>query len=147
MSKDLPWEPDAFRAGEHQANIGADQITVVTGDTQQPDDTAHSVAELYARLFRTLGDPTRVRILQILLDAESTECTVGELVATIGAPQSRVSTHLGCLRWCGLVQMRRDGKQVYYRVGDTRVRTLLELGDSVLRDHAAGIASCGVIRS
>lgn len=104
------------------------------------------LVELSARFFRVLGDPTRIRLLQLLLDAPAGECSVGELVATLGAPQSRVSTHLGCLRWCGLVQMRREGKQVFYRVLDPRVRELLRLGGAVLHEHAAGVASCGLVR-
>lgn len=104
-------------------------------------------ADLYARFFRVLGDPTRIRLLRLLLDAPAGECSVGELVVALEAPQSRVSTHLGCLRWCGLVQTRRAGKQVYYRIADARVRELLVLAGAALRDHAAGIASCGVISS
>jgi DNA-binding transcriptional ArsR family regulator len=103
-------------------------------------------ALLHARFFRTLGDPTRIRLLRLLTEAPTGECSVGELVAAVDAPQSRVSTHLGCLRWCGLVQARREGKQVYYRVADPRVRELLTLGSAMLHDHAAGVASCGVIR-
>ena len=102
-------------------------------------------ADLYARFFRALGDPTRVRLLRLLLDAPAGECSVSELVAALGVPQSRVSTHLGCLRWCGLVQTRRASKQVYYRVADPRVRDLLVLSGAVLHDHAAGIASCGLV--
>jgi ArsR family transcriptional regulator len=102
-------------------------------------------ADLAARFFRVLGDPTRLRLLSLLLDAPIGECSVGELVAALDVPQSRVSTHLGCLRWCGLVQARREGKQVYYRVADLRVRDLLALGDAILREHAAGIASCDVL--
>jgi DNA-binding transcriptional ArsR family regulator len=102
-------------------------------------------AELVARFFRVLGDPTRVRLLQLLLAAPTGECTVGALVAALSAPQSRVSTHLGCLRWCGLVHTRRAGKQVYYRVADPRVRELLTVGGTMLRDYAAGVATCGVI--
>ena len=107
---------------------------------------AVSEPELLARFFRVLGDPTRVRLLQLLLEAPTGECTVGELVSALSAPQSRVSTHLGCLRWCGLVQTRREGKQVYYRVADPRVRELLTVGGALLRDYAAGVATCGVIR-
>jgi DNA-binding transcriptional ArsR family regulator len=105
-----------------------------------------SEAELLARFFRVLGDPTRVRLLQLLLEAQAGECTVGELVAALAAPQSRVSTHLGCLRWCGLVHTRREGKQVYYRVADPRIRELLVVGGVLLRDYAAGVATCGVNR-
>jgi ArsR family transcriptional regulator len=105
-----------------------------------------SEPELLARFFRVLGDPTRLRLIRLLLEAPAGECTVGELVAAVSAPQSRVSTHLGCLRWCGMVQTRREGKQVYYRVADQRVRELLTVGGALLRDFAAGVASCGVIR-
>lgn len=120
-----------------------------------PFDAAHapdlvradlSEPELLARFFRVLGDPTRVRLIQLLLAAPTGECTVGELVAALPAPQSRVSTHLGCLRWCGLVHTRREGKQVYYRVADPRVRQVLTVGGALLRDYAAGVASCGVNR-
>jgi|SRR5579883_3407684 len=103
-------------------------------------------AELYARFFQVLSDPTRVRLLYLLLDAQERGRTVSELVEAIGAPQGRISTHLGCLRWCGLVQPSREGKYVFYRIADPRVRQLLALGGAIMRDHAAGVASCGVIR-
>jgi ArsR family transcriptional regulator, cadmium/lead-responsive transcriptional repressor len=103
-------------------------------------------AELYARFFSVLSDPTRIRLLHLLLDAPDSGRTVSELVAAVGAPQSRISTHLGCLRWCGLVVATREGKQVYYQLADSRVRDLLTLGGLMLRDHAASVASCGVIQ-
>ncbi len=103
-------------------------------------------AELYARFFQVLSDPTRVRLLHLLLEAPEAGCTVGELVAALGAPQGRISTHLGCLRWCGLVQPHREGKYVYYRIVDPRVRELFAIGGAMMREHAAAIASCGVIR-
>jgi DNA-binding transcriptional ArsR family regulator len=109
------------------------------------DASRAEAADLAARFFRVLGDPTRLRLLSLLLDAPTGEYSVGELVMALDAPQSRISTHLGCLRWCGLVQARRDGKQVYYRVADPRIRELLALGDAILREHAAGIASCDVL--
>ncbi|MGB8347587.1 MAG: metalloregulator ArsR/SmtB family transcription factor [Ktedonobacteraceae bacterium] len=105
-----------------------------------------SQAELYARFFKVLGDSTRVRLLHLLLDAPEAGRTVSELVAAVGAPQGRISTHLGCLRWCGLVQPYREGKHVYYRIADPRIHEILALGGAVIRDHAAGIASCGMIR-
>ncbi len=102
-----------------------------------------SEADLLARFFRALGDPTRLRLLSLLLEREQ---TVSELVEAVGAPQGRVSTHLGCLRWCGLVTARREGRQMIYAVTDPRVRDLMRTAGSVMRDYAAGIASCGVIR-
>lgn len=124
-------------------NVANDIALTAVGDAERQSDI--SGAELYARFFRALGDPTRVRLLRLLLDAPDGERSVSELVAAIGAPQSRISTHLGCLRWCGLVQTRREGKQVYYRVADSRVRELLAVAGLVLRDHAAGIATCSVV--
>ena len=103
-------------------------------------------AELYASFFSVLSDPTRIRLLHLLIEAPEVGRTVSELVTAVGAPQSRVSTHLGCLRWCGLVVATREGKQVYYRIADPRVRELLTLGGLMLRDHAAGVASCGIIQ-
>src|SRR5262245_59225155 len=90
------------------------------GDASRRDAASSQAdaADLAARFFRVLGDPTRLRLLTLLLDAPTGEHSVGELVTALDVPQSRVSTHLGCLRWCDLVQARRDGKQVYYRVAD-----------------------------
>src|SRR5262249_60196580 len=100
------------------------------------------LADLSARFFRVLGDATRIRLLHLLLEAPSGECSVGELVVAMDAPQGRISTHLGCLRWCGLVQARRDGKQVFYRVADPRGRELLALGGAGARHSTAGAAGC-----
>lgn len=97
---------------------------------------------LLARFFHGLSDPTRVRITLLLLDEE---LSVGELVARLGAPQGRISSHLMCLRWCGFVTSRREGKRVYYRVSDRRVAALLGLGGRLLADNAAAVASCAVL--
>jgi ArsR family transcriptional regulator, cadmium/lead-responsive transcriptional repressor len=102
-----------------------------------------SEAELLARFFRALGDPTRLRLLTLLVQGER---SVTELVEAVGARQGRISTHLGCLRWCGMVTARREGRQMIYAITDPRVRALLGTADDMLRDYAAGVASCGVIR-
>ena len=92
-----------------------------------------------AKFFHGLSDLTRLRIVELLLEGEK---NVSELVALLGQPQSRVSTHLACLRWCGYVGSRREGKFVYYRVADPRVRQLVALARGVIADHAAAILSC-----
>ena len=96
-------------------------------------------ADLVAKYFRALGDPTRVRILQLLHDRER---SVGELVVALGAAQPRVSNHLACLRWCGFVETRREHRSVYYRVADERVGALLALGDALLADNVAHVSAC-----
>ncbi|MCS7173729.1 MAG: metalloregulator ArsR/SmtB family transcription factor [Armatimonadetes bacterium] len=97
---------------------------------------------LTAKFFRALGDPTRLRILQLVVDQER---NVSELVRLVGSPQGRVSSHLSCLRWCGYVTARREGRRVYYRVTDPRVRELLLLAASLVRDHTDRIRSCTLI--
>lgn len=96
-------------------------------------------ADLVAKYFRALGDPTRVRILALLCERER---SVGELVAALGVAQPRVSNHLACLRWCGFVEGRREHRTVTYRVADGRVGALLELGDALLADNADHVAAC-----
>src|ERR671937_842312 len=96
--------------------------------------------ELVAKYFRALGDPTRVRILELLGDGA--ERSVGELVGRLGQSQPKVSNHLACLRWCGFVQTRREHPAVYYRIADARVAQLLALGRALLEDNAEHVAAC-----
>ena len=106
-------------------------------------DARATQVELDARFFRGLGDPTRVRILEHLLEGEK---SVGEIVECLDAPQSSVSMHLGCLRWCGYVSARKEGRHVYYQVTDARVREILRLARAIIVDNAQAILSCQVIR-
>ena len=68
--------------------------------------------DLLQKIFRTLGDPTRARILALL---EREELAVHELMEALGMAQSRVSRHLGILRDAGLLRDRRDGTFALYR--------------------------------
>ncbi len=95
--------------------------------------------ELTARFFQVLADPTRVRIVELLLEGER---NVSELVDALDVQQGRVSSHLACLKWCGFIVTRREGKFIYYRVIDDRVRELVELAHRLLADNAGEIANC-----
>jgi len=64
------------------------------------------------KVFKTLADPTRVRILRLL---EVEELVVQEMMEVLGMAQSRVSRHLAILREAGLLEDRRDGTYVFYR--------------------------------
>lgn len=70
-------------------------------------------AEELQKVFKTLADPTRLRILRLL---EQEELIVGELMDILGMAQSRVSRHLAILREAGLLTDRRDGTFVAYRL-------------------------------
>jgi DNA-binding transcriptional ArsR family regulator len=96
--------------------------------------------DLVAKYFRGLGDPTRLRILELL--QEHGELPVGELVQRLGQSQPKVSNHLACLRWCGFVETRREHPSVYYRIADARVAQLLALGRALLEDNAGHVAAC-----
>lgn len=104
--------------------------------------SARQRAALLARFFRGLDEPLRVLLLELLLDGEK---SVTELVEATGSSQGRVSTHLGCLRWCGYVTARRDGRRVYYRLADDRVRALLRIAQELMADHAQQLLACGVV--
>ena len=97
-------------------------------------------ADLVAKYFRGLGEPTRLRILELLRDEG--ELSVGALVQRLGVPQPKVSNHLACLRWCGFIEARRDHRTVYNRIADKRVIKLLDLGHALLADNAEHVAAC-----
>ena len=77
-------------------------------------DTTRARA-IAALRFRALGDETRLRLLEILVDGE---LTVGDLVDQTGLGQSLVSHHLRTLRDAGLVVTRRDGRWIFYDIAD-----------------------------
>ena len=97
-------------------------------------------SDLVAKYFRGLGDPIRVRILELL--RREGELSVGELVQRLALPQPQVSNHLACLRWCGFVEARREGRTIYNRIADERVKAMLELAESLLADNAEHVAAC-----
>src|SRR6266508_3553124 len=96
--------------------------------------------DLVAKYFRGLGDASRLMILE-LLEREG-ELTVSALVERLGLAQPKVSNHLACLRWCGFVEARREGRTVYNRIADPRVARMLELAQSLLADNAEHVAAC-----
>ena len=96
--------------------------------------------DLVAKYFRGLGDPIRLRILELL--RSEGELTVGELVARLDMPQPKVSNHLACLRWCGFVEARREQRTVLNRVADQRVIAMLDLARALLADNEEHVAAC-----
>ena len=87
-----------------------------------------------ANLFRVLGHPARVRILELLREGER---SVGALQAELGLDSGGTSQHLTALRRIGLVESRREGTSVYYRVDDERVFDLLAAGRDVITRRLA----------
>jgi len=98
-----------------------------------------SSIDLQAKLFRGFADPSRLSILEALLGQER---TVSDLVETTELTQPNVSNHLSCLRDCGLVTVRQQGRFSYYSLSDDRVAKLLLLADELLADVAKGVYEC-----
>lgn len=82
-----------------------------------------------AEFFRVLGHPARVRILELLREGEM---SVGELQAGLQLDSSGTSQHLGVLRRQGVLESRREGTSVFYRVRDPRMFELLEVARGIL---------------
>jgi DNA-binding transcriptional ArsR family regulator len=90
---------------------------------------SHPIYKLKAEFFRTLGHPARVRILELLREGER---TVGDLQAALELDSSGTSQHLSALRRQGLVDGRREGTSVHYRIKDPRTLQLLEVARQIL---------------
>jgi ArsR family transcriptional regulator, cadmium/lead-responsive transcriptional repressor len=101
---------------------------------------APAESDLVAKYFRGLGDPTRLRILELLRDEG--ELSVGGLSERLAIPQPKVSNHLACLRWCGFVAAQRRQRHVLNRIADPRVLELLALAHGLLADNADHVAAC-----
>lgn len=95
--------------------------------------------DLQAKLFRGFGDPSRLSILVALRQGP---LTVTQILQQTGLSQSNASNHLACLRDCGLVTARQEGRYVTYHLSDDRVGELLELAESLLSDVARGVYEC-----
>ena len=88
-----------------------------------------AVYQIKAELFRVLGHPARVRILELLRDGER---TVGDLQKELQMDSSGTSQHLGVMRKHGILESRREGTSVYYTVRDPRIFQLLEVSRQIL---------------
>ena len=78
--------------------------------------------------FKALGDTTRLRILGLLLTGEVCVCHIHE---SLKIPQPKASRHLAYLRKAGLVEARREGLWMHYRIADLSDPVLQALGETV----------------
>src|SRR5215203_323870 len=97
-----------------------------------PADTVTVLAET----FRALGDPTRVRILDVLSHGELCVC---DLAAVLSLSQSAVSHQLRLLRGLRLVRARRAGRIVFYSLDDQHIMSLFRQTLQHVEESAAGV--------
>ena len=106
-------------------------------NTHDPDcqaDLGPAVA-----LFRSLGDATRLTLLHELARGER---RVVDLTRSVGLAQSTVSTHLACLKDCGLVVSRPVGRQSVFSLARPELLDLLVAGEDLLAATGARVALC-----
>ena len=92
-------------------------------------------------LFRSLGDPARLAILHRLAHGEA---RVVDLTAQLGLAQSTVSKHLACLRDCGLITFRAEGRQSFYALARPELLDLLRSAEGLLAATGSAVALCPV---
>lgn len=89
-----------------------------------------NLADQVAQLFKVFGDPTRIKILQLLSIGEMCVC---DITHVLEMTQSAISHQLKYLKQSGLVRNRKEGKVVYYMLDDDHVEMILKQGvDHVL---------------
>ncbi len=97
-------------------------------------DLPRAALELVAARFRALGEPLRLRILQVLAQGES---GVSALVRSVGSTQPNVSKHLRILQEVGLVERRPQGSGVNYSIADVSVLELCDIVCAGVRERLA----------
>jgi len=95
--------------------------------------------DVKAKFIRGFADKTR---LQILESINGYEKTVSEIVDDLQGNQSNISQHLACLKGCGIIESRQEGKYVYYSLRNEQIAGLLSLMDIVFRQVEEEVAAC-----
>ena len=90
------------------------------------------IFELHADICKTLANPLRLRILNEL---QHGECTVSNLSNNLEVRQANVSQHLSVLRNRGVVSIRKDGPNVYYRISNPKIIKACNLMREVLVEY------------
>ena len=99
---------------------------------REPTALDEHIAAHVAELFRAFSDTSRVRILSALLNGEK---NVSALSEAVGITESAVSHHMRGLRQMHLVNSRKNGKEVYYRVDDEHIIHLFQQGVKHIQDR------------
>jgi len=76
------------------------------------------------KIFKALGDETRLKIIESLLDGEKCVC---DIIPSTQRTQSTVSIQLAKLESYGVVEARREGRKIYYRIVDRRIKKILNM--------------------
>ena len=91
-------------------------------------DVAEDIQVDVARVLKVMGDPNRIKIIELLRDGEHCQC---DIIPFIGQSQPTVSRHLNMLEENGILMSRKDGVKVIYRIADPSVLRIVELAASL----------------
>jgi ArsR family transcriptional regulator, virulence genes transcriptional regulator len=111
-----------------------DDTASVPAERSDEKELAKELYRLQAEICRTLADPVRLEILDML---KSGEHTVGELVEKTGLKQANVSQHLAVLRQTGLVSTRRQATAIYYSLAYPAIIQACDLTKQILMEQLA----------
>lgn len=108
---------------------------------KQNNDAYFTRLRMKAKFYKGLADSTRLGILEVLRKGEK---TVSQIVELTEKSQSNVSNHLNCLRECGVVAHRQEGKNVYCSIADKKLLKLLADTDKIVAGAIDKLYSCMV---
>ncbi|GAA3347638.1 metalloregulator ArsR/SmtB family transcription factor [Lysinibacillus sp. FSL M8-0216] len=95
--------------------------------------------DIKIKLIHGFSNKVRLQILDCIKEKEK---TVSQIVEELKGNQSNISQHLACLKGCGIIVGRNEGKYCYYSLRNERIRELLEMFDTVLEDVYSDVACC-----
>ncbi|MCM3388310.1 ArsR/SmtB family transcription factor [Ureibacillus chungkukjangi] len=95
--------------------------------------------DMKMKLIHGFSNKTRIQILECIKEEEK---TVNQIVEEIKGSQSNISQHLACLKGCGIIVGRNEGRYMYYSLRNQHIRDLLSMFDVVLEDVENDVACC-----
>ena len=93
------------------------------------------IFELHAEVCKTLANPWRLKLIELLRDGER---PLKELVEETNIPLANVSQHLNIMKAAGVVEVRREASRSFYRLANPKILKAFDLMREVLRDRLAG---------
>lgn len=111
----------------------------IGGEGESTNVEVGSELDSAVALFRSLADPTRLAIVRWLAHGEA---RVADMTEALGLAQSTVSAHVACLRDCGLVSGRPQGRQMFYALARPELLDLLASAETLLAATGATVALC-----
>jgi DNA-binding transcriptional ArsR family regulator len=90
----------------------------------------HDLIQIESDFLKAVAQPTRLKILYFLKEGERCAC---EIIPKMKEDQSNISRHLTHMRDAGILESRREGVSVYYKIKDKRIFGLLSLVDAMVK--------------